>query len=152
MLDYGSPTKIHHIILMERIQKDFNKHIKVFSSFFHWERLSTLKIYSLQHRTERYIIIYVWKKLENQVPNLVKQIQFYVSDRRGCLFSVSDVSLGHTGTLAYSRFRWKGIRMIMFIANAHQKYHCMCHWVFKKQLYLHHHLFGTASIQPKLSR
>ena len=82
-LDYGSqlwsPTKIHQIIMIEKIQKAFTKHIKGFSSFSYQERLSNLQIYSLQRRRERYIIIYVWKILENLVPNLVKPLQFYVS-------------------------------------------------------------------------
>ena len=114
-LDYGSqlwsPTKIHQIIMIAKIQKTFTKHIKGISSFSYQERLSNLKIYSLQHRRERYIVIYVWTILENLVPNLVKPLQFYVSDSRGRLCSVSHVRLGHTGSLAYSCFRWKGILM-----------------------------------------
>ena len=58
-LDYGSqlwsPTKIHQIIVIEKIQKAFTKHIKGFSSFSYQERLSNLKNYSLQRRRERYI-------------------------------------------------------------------------------------------------
>ena len=72
-----------------KIQNAFTKHIKGFSSFSYQEQLSNLKIYSLQRRRERYIIIYVWKILENLVPNLVKPLQFYVSHRRGRLCSVS---------------------------------------------------------------
>ena len=98
--------KIHQIILIEKIQKAFTKHIIGFS---YQERLSNLKFYSLQRRRERYIIIYAWKILDNFVPNLVKPLQFYVSDRRGRMCSVSHVRLGHIGTLAYSSFRWKGI-------------------------------------------
>ena len=43
------------------------------------------------HILFRYTIILenVWKILENLVPNLVKPLQFYVSDRRGRLCSVS---------------------------------------------------------------
>ena len=62
-LDYGSQLwsrkKIHQIIMIEKIQKAFTKHIKGFSSFSYQERLSNQKIYSLQRRRERYIIIYV---------------------------------------------------------------------------------------------
>ena len=47
------------IIMIEKIKKAFTKHIKGFSSFPYQERLSNLKMYSLQHRRERYIIIYV---------------------------------------------------------------------------------------------
>ena len=46
-LDYGSqlwsPMKIHPIIMIEKIQKAFTKHIKGFSSFSYQERLSNLK-------------------------------------------------------------------------------------------------------------
>ena len=126
-LDYGSqlwsPTKIHQIIIIENIQKAFTKHIKGFSPFSYQERLSNLKIYSVQRRRERYIIIYVWKILENLVPNLVKPLQFYVSDRRGCLCSVSYIRLGHTGTLAYSSFRWKGIRLFNSFWSPKMKKH-----------------------------
>ena len=49
-LDYGSqlwsPTKIHKIIMIERIQKSFTKHIKELSLFSYQERLNTPKIYS----------------------------------------------------------------------------------------------------------
>ena len=139
--DYGSqlwsPTKIQQIIMIEKIQKAFTKHITAFSSFSYQERLSNLKIYSLQSRRERYIIIYVWKILENIVPNLVKPLQFYVSDRRGRLCSVSHVRLGHTGSLAYSSFRWKGIRMFNSLPM-HIRNITACHpSVFKKQLDLH---------------
>ena len=57
-LDYGSqlwsPTKIDQIIMIEKIQKAFTKHIKGFSSFSYQERLSNLKIYSLQRRRDIY--------------------------------------------------------------------------------------------------
>ena len=43
--DYGSPTKIHQIILIERIQTAFTKHIKGFSSFSYQERLCNLKMF-----------------------------------------------------------------------------------------------------------
>ena len=98
---------------------NFVKQIKGFFSFSYQERLSNLKMYSLQSRSiKRGIVIYVWKILENLVSNLVKPLQFYVSDRRGHLCSVSHVRLGHTGSFAYSSFRWKGIRMCLI--------HCQC--------------------------
>ena len=140
-LDYGSllwsPTKIHQIIMIEKIQKAFTKHLKGFSSFSYQERLSNLKIYSLQRRRDRYIVIYVWKILENLVPNLVKPLQFYVSDRRGRLCSVSHGRLGHTGSLAYSSFRWKGIRMFNSLPMHIRNITACPPSVFKKQLDLH---------------
>ena len=35
-----------------------------------WERLKKFNVFSLQRRRERYQIIYVWKMLENLVPNV----------------------------------------------------------------------------------
>ena len=91
----------------------------------------------LQRRRERYIIIYVWKILENLVPNLVKPLQFYVSDRRGRLCSVSHVRLGHTGTLAYSSFRWKSIRLFNSLPMRIRNITACPPLVSKKQLDLH---------------
>ena len=64
-LNSGPQQKNHQIMMIKKIQKAFTKHIKRCSSFSYQERLSNLKIYSLQHRRERYIIIYVWKILEH---------------------------------------------------------------------------------------
>ena len=36
----------------------------------YWERLHELKLYSLQRRRERYIIIYIWKITQQMVPNI----------------------------------------------------------------------------------
>ena len=140
-LDYGcqlwSPTKIHQILIIEKIQKAFTKHIKGFSLFSYQEGLSNLKIYPLQHRKERYIIIYVWKILDNIVPNLVKPLQLYVSDMKGRLCSVSHVRLGHTGTLAYYSFRWKGIQLFNSLPVPIRNITACPPSVLKKQLDLH---------------
>ena len=63
--------------------------------------------------------------------------QFYVSDRRGRLCSVSHVRLGHTGTLAYSSFRWKGIRMFNSLPMHIRNITACPPSVFKKHLDLH---------------
>ena len=140
-LDYRSqlwsPTKIHQIIMIEKIQKAFTKHMKGFSSFSNQEILSNLENYSLQCRRERYIIIYIWKILKNLVPNLVKPLQFYVSDRRGRLCSVSHVRLGHTVTLACSSCRWKGIRLYNSLSMHIRNITARPPLIFKKQLDLH---------------
>ena len=57
--------------MIEKIQKTFTKHIKGFSSFSYQKKLSNLKIYSLQRRRERYIVIHVWKTLENQTSQTI---------------------------------------------------------------------------------
>ena len=92
----------------------------------------------IQHTHPQHLsTIYVWKILENLVPKLVKPLQFYVSDRRGRLCSVSHVRLGHTGTLAYSSFRWKGIRLFNSLPMHIRNITACPPLVFKKQLDLH---------------
>ena len=87
------------------------------------KRLAALKLYSLQHRRERYIIIYVWKILECQVPNFSPPIRSRTSDRRGraCIASRVGVGVGRLRTLAYNSFRWCAIRMFnqlpLFLRN-----------------------------------
>ena len=85
------------------------------------ERLTVLKLYSLQHRRERYIIIYVWKILECQVPNFSPPIRSRTSDRRGRACIASHAGVGRLGTLAYNSFRWRAIRMFnqlsLFLRN-----------------------------------
>ena len=132
--------------MIEHIQKAFTKHIKGFSSFSYQERLSNKKMYSLHLRRERYIIICVWKILENLVPNLVKPLHFYVSNRRGSLCSVSHVRLGYTGTLAYFSFRWKGIQLFIALPMHIRNIACPP-VVFKKQLDIHlSPIFWTAPV------
>ena len=74
ILDYCSqlwcPTKQGHIQQIEAIQKSFTNKIKLDRKYDYWDRLSKLKLYSLQRRRERYRILYIWKILKNQVPNL----------------------------------------------------------------------------------
>ena len=67
-----SPTRQDLITIIEAIQKNFTSKIWFRDSTVkpdYWERLSTLKIYSLERRRERYHIIYVWKVIHNIYPN-----------------------------------------------------------------------------------
>ena len=67
-----SPTRQELITLIESIQKYYTSKI-IFSEstdkLDYWERLTTLKLYSLERRRERYHIIYVWKVINNLYPN-----------------------------------------------------------------------------------
>ena len=85
------------------------------------EILIVLKLYSLQRRRERYIIIYVWKNLEGLVPNLFPPICTKESDRRGRTCITSHINVGRLGTLEYNSFRWRAIRLFnqlpLFLRN-----------------------------------
>ena len=77
-LDYGcqlwSPYLIKHINMVEKVQRSFTRFISGMAGLSYTERLAVLKLYSLQRRRERYIVIYVWKILEGLVPNLYPPI------------------------------------------------------------------------------
>ena len=75
--------------------------------------------------------------LSQQVAKPTRNANIYVSDRRGRLCSVSHVRLGHTGTLAYSSFRWKGIRLFNSLPMHIRNITACPPLVFKKQLDLH---------------
>ena len=71
-LEYCSPlwhpSRIGDIEKIEDVQREFTRRINGCHSLNYWERLSKLKLYSLQRRRERFILITMWKILYNQVP------------------------------------------------------------------------------------
>lgn len=89
-LDYCSqlfsPHKQLEWKLMEAVQRTLTSRISEISHLNYWERLSELKMYSVHRRHERYQIVYIYKILENLVPNLsVNKIESKYSERRGRL-------------------------------------------------------------------
>lgn len=91
-----SPLRIGNIQRIEVLQWSFIRKIKISTKLNYWETLSNLKLYSLQRRRERYRIIYVWKILENLVPNSSdcsdQKIQAKISPRNGrrCIIKVTN--------------------------------------------------------------
>ena len=90
---------------MESVQRSFTKHIFGMKDLDYKTRLNRLGLYSLQRRRERYLIIYIWKILENLVPNLTPPICSHHSDRRVRLCNINHVRVGHLGSLMYNSFR-----------------------------------------------
>ena len=66
-----SPTDSTMISLLESVQRFFVRKINFDSNadMDYWDRLNSLKLYSLQRRRERYLIIYTWKVLNGLYPN-----------------------------------------------------------------------------------
>ena len=124
-LDYGcqlwSPYLIKHINLVEKVQRSFTRFISGMKGLSYPERLTVLKLYSLQHRSERYIIIYVWKILKGLVPNLFPPICTKESDCRGRTCITSHKNVGRLETLEYNSFRWRAIclfnQLPLFLRN-----------------------------------
>ena len=54
---------------VESVQRSFTRKIASMEGLNYWERLSTLRLYSVQRRRERYMVIYVFKVLHGLVPN-----------------------------------------------------------------------------------
>ena len=99
ILDYCSqlwnPHKQGDIQLIEDVQRCFTRKIPIHGRKCYWERLRSLRLYSLERRRERYKIIYVWKMLENLVPNLSTEhnrIKSKMSSRHGRLCVIPSVS------------------------------------------------------------
>ena len=74
ILDYcsqlWSPLTVKDIQLIESVQRTFTAKIISIRHLNYWERLKHLKLYSLERRRERYIIMYVWKMINHMVPNI----------------------------------------------------------------------------------
>ena len=72
-LDYcsqlWSPVSKGEITALEQVQRNFLRKISGISHLPYWDQLKELKLYSLERRRERYMIIYVWRIIEGQVPN-----------------------------------------------------------------------------------
>jgi len=73
-----SPTYKKDISKIERIQKSFTRRIIGMEDKNYHERLKSLKLYSLERRRERYMIINTWQQLEEQKENLM---EFEINER-----------------------------------------------------------------------
>ena len=81
-LDYcsqlWSPSSKGDIAKLEMVQRSFLRKIRGVGHLSYWEQLKRLNLYSQERRRERYMIIYVWRILEGQVPNIS-------DNERGCI-------------------------------------------------------------------
>ena len=66
---------------LEIVQRYFTARLEGMEDLGYYERLKKLKIYSLERRRDRYILIYIFKILMKQVPN--PGISYKYSTRRG---------------------------------------------------------------------
>ena len=88
-----SPSKVGQIQEIEDIQRSFTRKIWHINRGDYWERLTSLKLYSLQRRRERYRIIYTWKILEGLVPNVgTNKVSSRTSARHGRLCEIPRIS------------------------------------------------------------
>ena len=64
-----NPPKTTDIQLLEGVQRTFTRKIWGVQHLDYWDRLKALNLMSLQRRRERYIIIHMWKILNQLTPN-----------------------------------------------------------------------------------
>ena len=65
-----SPHLMGDIQKLEAVQRSFTARISGIGHLSYWERLTSLKLYSLERRRERYQILYIYKIIQKLVPNL----------------------------------------------------------------------------------
>ena len=82
-----SPSKIQEIAKLESVQRRFTSKIHSVMHLDYWERLKALKMFSLQRRRERYLLIYLWKIINDKVPNDVN-IGWHVHVCRGIVADI----------------------------------------------------------------
>ena len=115
------------IQLLEVVQRTFTNRIGSLENMNYWERLSHLKLMSLQRRRERYTILMMWKILHNVVPNC-SNIKFTKTSRHGTraiIPSLSRLSSLSNQTLYDNSFAVRG-----------QNYGIHCRTVLKQKLLL----------------
>ena len=90
-----SPKTIGLIRKIESVQRNFTFRIRGLQQKNYWQRLQHLKLYSLERRRERYMVIYVWKIIQTIVPNFNDEainIQTRWNDRRGLTCRIPNVN------------------------------------------------------------
>ena len=66
---YMPANQSHDMAKIEKLFYDFTSKIPEIRQQNYWQRLKSMKMYSQERRMERYRCIYMWKVLEEKVPN-----------------------------------------------------------------------------------
>ena len=79
-----SPVEKGLKLQIESVQRFFTSKIAGLEANNYWQRLEILRIYSIQRRHERYLIIYTWKIIEGIVPDPAPSyFEVIVNPRKG---------------------------------------------------------------------
>ena len=110
-----SPSTVGSTQSLELLQKAFINRIDGMRDLSYWEQLKELKLYSLERRRERYQVIYTWRILEKQVPNLdCTPVCTTESERRGrsCILpSISSTAPERIKSIRFASLPHKGPRL-----------------------------------------
>ena len=118
-LDYcsqlWSPCTPGLINQLESVQKSYIRKIAGMHCLDYWEQLQHLKIYSLERRRERYLIIYTWRVIEGHVPNPSSTLSSFTTLRSGRFCHIPKVKSSASAkvqTLRHNSFACKGPRLL----------------------------------------
>ena len=116
ILEYGcilwNPFKLSEIRCLEQVQRNFTSRIELNDELNYWDRLKKFKLYSLERRRERYIILYVFKIIKGIVPN--PGISWKVHERRGlelCYPPIKGGGKEKHKTMKHQSFFVKSVRL-----------------------------------------
>ena len=84
---------------IENLQRNFTSYISGVSDLNYWERLNTLKLYSIERRRERYVIIYMWKVLEGLVQPFNPNFSHRNNLRLGRFINVPPIIHGNSAAI-----------------------------------------------------
>ena len=115
-LDYcsqlWSPWMKQDIQLIEGVQRTFTSKISSIAHLNYWERLKYLKLYSLERRRERYRIIYIWKMINNLVPNFGIGTKYLSRSGKVCIVrQISRTATHKIGTICSASLRVRGCQL-----------------------------------------
>ena len=150
-----NPLKKGDIQCLEQVQRNFFRKVNGMQPLTYWEQLKALCTYSLERRRERYLIIYIWRMMEGQVPNIShaedRGIKTKIHIRRGrvCMVpTVNSQAPQAVKSLRYASFAYHAPRLFN-ILPAHIRNMTGCSVdTFKKKLdsYL-----STVPDEPQIS-
>ena len=112
-LDYcsqlWSPTSKGNIQMLEMVQRTFIRKIDEVRHLDYWMQLKKLRLYSLERRRERYMIIYTWRMLEGQVPDITSGKIYYINEGGRLGRKCSSPPINHNASPDVKRIRYASL-------------------------------------------
>ena len=133
-----NPHKIQEIQSVEAVQKAFTKKIGCVKELDYWDRLKVLKITSLQRRRERYIIIHIFKIINDMAPNDL-HLEWYHNKRLGVKIKLPKIDCNvpkYASSLMESSFRINGAKLWNLLPAEVNRQHLLDPFKVKLQTFL----------------
>ena len=93
---------------LEKLQMDFTRLTPSLRNLHYEDRLRAMSLSSIQRRIERYRIMYIWKILNNEVPNCGIEISADRDSRLGQMCAVPSRSHSSAAKLREATFQVAG--------------------------------------------